>query len=186
MSSRCHPARFYARIGLKYAFYGALKHRPERQLNLIDVLTVIILAASPISELRGAIPVAVTIFHMPWYYALALAFIGNLLPVPFILLFLDFAARLANKTYPGRKFMTWLFRTVRKRSLSIEKYERAGLALFVAIPLPVTGAWTGAIAASLLGFKFRHAFISIVIGIVLAGTIVTLATLLGWSIVRSI
>jgi len=76
----------------------------------------------------------------------------------------------------------WLFERTKRRGKIINKYERIGLALFVAIPLPITGAWTGSLIAVLFGLKFKHAFLSIFIGILIAGVIVTCATLLGWTI----
>ena len=145
-------------------------------------LEVLAFAASPISELRGAIPWAILKCHFPWYYAFSLAVIGNLLPVPFILLFLNFTSRLLSKVGPFRRILNWLFERTRRRGKIITRYERIGLALFVAIPLPVTGAWTGSLAAVLFGLKFKHAFLSIFIGILIAGVIVTGATLLGWAI----
>ncbi len=151
-------------------------------LDLSNVLKVLAIAASPISELRGAIPVAIAGFHFPWYYAFLIAIIGNLLPVPFILLFLDTFSRLLSKIGIFKRMLQWLFERTRRRGKIIERYERIGLALFVAIPLPLTGAWTGSLAAVLFGLKFKHAFLSIFIGILIAGTIVTCATLLSWSI----
>ncbi len=148
-------------------------------LNWLEVLA---LAASPISELRGAIPWAILKHHFPWYYAFLVAVIGNLLPVPFILLFLDGFSRLLSKIGIFEKMFHWLFERTRRRGKIINRYERIGLALFVAIPLPVTGAWTGSLAAVLFGLKFKHAFLSIFIGILIAGVIVTCATLLGWTI----
>ena len=148
-------------------------------LNWLEVLA---LAASPISELRGAIPWAILKHHFPWYYAFLVAVIGNLLPVPFILLFLDTFSRLLSKIGIFERMLNWLFERTRRRGKMINRYERIGLALFVAIPLPVTGAWTGSLAAVLFGLKFKHAFLSIFIGILIAGVIVTCATLLGWTI----
>ena len=145
-------------------------------------LEVLAFAASPISELRGAIPWAILKCHFTWYYAFLVAVIGNLLPVPFILLFLDTASRLLSKVGPFRRILNWLFERTRRRGKIITRYERIGLALFVAIPLPVTGAWTGSLAAVLFGLKFRHAFLSIFVGILIAGVIVTGATVLGWTI----
>ena len=145
-------------------------------------LEVLAFAASPILELRGAIPWAILKHHFPWYYAFLLAAIGNLLPVPFLLLFLDSLFRLLSKVEIFEKMLHWLFERTRRRGKIINKYERIGLALFVAIPLPITGAWTGSLAAVLFGLKFKHAFLSILIGILIAGVIVTCATLLGWTI----
>ncbi len=150
-------------------------------LDLSNVLVVLAIAASPISELRGAIPVAIIGFHFPWYYALLLAIIGNLIPVPFLLLFFATLARLLSKIGVFKRMFHWLFEHTRRRGKIIERYERIGLMLFVAIPLPFTGAWTGSLAAVLFGLKFKHAFLSIFAGILIAGSIVTCLSLLGWT-----
>ncbi len=145
-----------------------------------EILKVILIAASPIIELRGAIPLAINTFDFPWQYALPLAIIGNLLPVPFILLFLEAVTRWLSKIALLDRFLNWLFERTRRRGKIIERYKRIGLVLFVAIPLPVTGAWTGSLAAVLFGLKFSHAFLSILIGVCIAGVIVTCLSLLGW------
>ena len=145
-----------------------------------EILKVILIAASPIAELRVAIPLAILTFDFPWYHALLLAIIGNLLPVPFILLFMDTATRLLGKIAFFRRILDWLFERTRRRGKIIQKYKRIGLVLFVAIPLPVTGAWTGSLAAVLFGVSFKHAFLSILAGVIIAGIIVTCLTLLGW------
>jgi len=143
-------------------------------------LIIVIIAALPVVELRGALPVAINIFNMPWYWAFCLSIIGNLLPVPILLLFFESLAKLISKISIGKKLVNWVLERTRRHGGVIEKYERIGLILFVAIPLPVTGAWTGSIAAFLLGIKFQHAFLSIFCGVVIAGVIVTCLCLLGW------
>jgi uncharacterized membrane protein len=145
-----------------------------------ELLEVILIAASPIAELRLAIPLAINTFNFPWYYALLIAIIGNLLPVPFILLFLDAATRLLSRVALFKRMLDWLFERTRRRGRIIERYKRIGLVLFVAIPLPVTGAWTGSLAAVIFGLSFKHAFLSILIGIIIAGIIVTCLSLLKW------
>ena len=149
-------------------------------LELADVLKVLALAASPISELRGAIPLAVLEFDFPWYHAFIISVIGNMLPVPFILLFLNTITRILSRIGAFDRFFKWLFAYTRRRGTMIEKYERIGLTLFVAIPLPITGAWTGSIAAVLLGMSFKRSLVSIFLGVLIAGVIVTCLTLLGW------
>ena len=151
-------------------------------MDISDILTVIAIAASPISELRGAIPIAVGVYDFRWYYAFLFGIIGNILPVPFILLFLNTVVRLLSKVHFFDRIMQWFFERTRKRGKIIDRYERIGLALFVAIPLPITGAWTGSILAVLLGLKFRHAMISIPVGVLIAAIIVTCATVLGWAV----
>jgi uncharacterized membrane protein len=155
---------------------------PEELLGLgfSKELVVLIIAALPLLELRGAIPVAINMFGLPWYYALSLAFIGNLLPVPFLLLSLEGITRGLGRVAILRRMLNWLFERTRRRGEIIERYERIGLALFVAIPLPVTGAWTGSLAATLFGLQFKHAFLAIAAGVFVAGVIVTCLSLLGW------
>ncbi len=149
-------------------------------LGFPEELVVLIIAALPIFELRGAIPVAINLFHFPWYYALLLALIGNMLPVPFILLFFNTVSRLLSRIESFNRMQQWLFERTRRRGGIVERYERVGLALFVAVPLPVTGAWTGSLIAVLFGLGIRHALLSIFIGVVIAGAIVTCLSLLGW------
>lgn len=148
--------------------------------NISRELIIISVSALPVVELRGALPIAINLFHMPWYKAFCLAVIGNLLPVPILLLFLDPLAKAVSRVEIGRRVINWVFSHTRRQGKTIEKYEKIGLTLFVAIPLPITGAWTGSIVAFLLGLRLRYAFLSIVIGVVIAGAIVTSLCLLGW------
>jgi hypothetical protein len=80
----------------------------------------------------------------------------------------------------GKKFFDWLFARTRRKTADIEKYEFWGLAIFVAIPLPATGAWTGAMAGWLLGLNFFRSLLSIFLGVLIAGVIMTALSLLGW------
>jgi uncharacterized membrane protein len=143
-------------------------------------LIVVIIAILPIIELRGALPVAINVFNMPWYWAYCLAVIGNMLPVPILLLFFEALARIVSKVEIGRRLVNWVLERTRRHGKFIQRYERIGLMLFVAIPLPFTGAWTGSIAAFLMGMKFRYSFLSILCGVLISGAIVTCLCLLGW------
>ena len=144
-----------------------------------EVITVIV-AMLPIAELRGALPVAINVFDFPWYKGYYLSVIGNLIPVPFLLLFFDAVSRLVQKTAIGKRFINWLLSRTARRAGTIEKYKFAGLVVFVAIPLPLTGAWTGALAAYILGLKFWPSLLAISLGVIGAGIIVTILSLLGW------
>ncbi len=148
----------------------------------VDILKVIGTAVLPISELRGAIPLAIGTYHFSWYYAYLFGVIGNLLPVPFILLFFNAVIPFFNRISFLNKVMQWYFSWTKRRSKAIERYGWLGLAIFVAIPLPVTGAWTGSILAALLGMRFKYAFSSIALGVLIAGVVVTCATVLGWAV----
>ena len=148
--------------------------------GLSKELIVVIISALPIIELRGSIPVGMGLFQLPWYQALYLAIIGNLLPVPFLLLFFQALVKYIRRVRVGEKLLNPLIRHTERHTAAIEKYERIGLMAFVAIPLPWTGAWTGAMVASLLGIKFKSAFFSIMAGVIISGAIVTTLFQMGW------
>ncbi|MBN1188735.1 MAG: small multi-drug export protein [Dehalococcoidales bacterium] len=143
-------------------------------------LITVILAMLPVAELRLAIPVSLNIFHLPWYQVFYLSIIGNLIPVPFLLLFFDAVSKLLKKTPAGAKFIDWLMRRTARRTVIVEKYKMAGLVIFVAIPLPLTGAWTGSLIAYILGLRFWPSFLAITGGVLAAAVIVTVLTLMGW------
>lgn len=143
---------------------------------------VIFVSALPILELRGGIPLALYTFDMTFIRSYILAVIGNLIPTIPLLLFLTRLARILRRYEPFGRMLDWFFNLARKRGGLIEKYEAAGLVLFVAIPLPVTGAWTGAVASVLFGLRFHYALPSICLGVLTAGLVVSGACWLGISL----
>jgi uncharacterized membrane protein len=140
-----------------------------------EVVTFI-LAMLPISELRGAIPYAITVGGMSWQKAYAIAVVGNFLPVIPIVLLIGPVSEYLRRVRAFDRFFDWLFARTRRKGKLIERFEVLGLMLFVAVPLPVTGAWTGAVAAFLFGVRSSRAVLAILAGICLAGVVVTLAT----------
>lgn len=128
----------------------------------------------PIIELRGAIPMGWA-FGLPWWQTYIIAVLGNLLPVPFILLFINTIIKwMSNsKIKFFNKFANWLLQKAEKNRARIEKYAFWGVALFVAVPLPVTGAWTGSLVSAVINMKFWKALLSALIGIMIAGVIMT-------------
>jgi uncharacterized membrane protein len=147
--------------------------------NFSKEAVIVAFATLPIFELRGAIPWAIWHYKMSWHKSYLLAIIGNFLPIPFILLILKYSVELLSRIPIMKKFFDWLFTRTWKKGAVVQKYEELGLILFVMIPLPVTGAWTGSVAAYLFGIKFLPALACIFIGICLAGIIVTILSLLG-------
>ncbi len=149
--------------------------------NLPKELITVIIAMIPIAELRGAIPWAVANppigGGLSWQTAYIYAVIGNLIPVFPILIFFDKAYNLLNRFKFFNRLFEWLFARTRKKGKLIERYEIIGLVLFVGIPLPVTGAWTGALAAFLFGISLKKSIPAITMGVLIAGVIVTLASL---------
>jgi len=149
-------------------------------LGISEPLIVFIISMLPVFELRGALPVAINVFHIPWYFALPIALVGNIVVVPFLFLFLELLRRVSTRIGIVGRAVERLFNLTRRRAGLIEKYGRIGLVLFVAIPLPVTGAWTGSIAAFLLGMRLRDAMLPICLGVLLAGVIFTTLCILAW------
>ena len=139
-------------------------------------LTTLIVAALPISEVRGAIPLAVGVYGFSPLEAYLISVLGNLLPIAPLLLFLGPISDYLRRFSPGDRFFTWLFaRTRRKYIKDHENFGLTALAIFVAVPLPMTGAWTGCAIAFLLGFRFWPAFAAIAAGVLIAGVVVTAA-----------
>jgi uncharacterized membrane protein len=133
-----------------------------------------ILAMLPISELRGAMIYAASpLGDLPLHVALPISIVGNLIPVLPILLLLGPVSRWASRFTLGERFFNWVFERARSKSEKVKRYEMFGLTLFVAIPLPVTGAWTGAAVAFVLGIKTRNAFLAITAGVFVAGAIMS-------------
>lgn len=155
----------------------------------MNFLLTFLISMVPLIELRGAIPIGVGM-GLPWYLAVAISMVGNMIPVPFIFFF---ARRVlewgADKPVIG-KFFSWCLEKGRKGGIKLK--EKAGkgmfwaLLLFVGIPLPGTGAWTGTLAASMLDLDFKKSVIAVLCGVLLAAVIITVLTLLGFGAVMGI
>jgi uncharacterized membrane protein len=133
---------------------------------------VIIISVLPVIELRGAIPVGIFLFGFTWWKATLLSVIGNMIPIPLVLLFMDGVVAGIRKVKAGRQFTDWLFARTRKKGKMLENSKAIGLAVFVGIPLPGTGAWTGAFAANIFGFKFWKSMWYIFLGVLMAAAAV--------------
>ncbi len=147
--------------------------------NIPSEVVTMIIGATPIFELRGAIPFAVGVYNMNIFQAYFWAVVGNIIPVIIILFFLEIVVKfLSKRFYYWNLFFRWLFDRTRMRAHDkIEKYGSWGLFLLVAIPLPMTGGWTGALAAFLFGLERKKSIPVIVLGIMAAGIIVSLLTM---------
>jgi uncharacterized membrane protein len=143
-----------------------------------EYLLTLLTAAAPVAELRGSIPLALGIYGMPVATAFILSIVGNMIPVFFILWLLDPVQKFLSKNFKFmNRFFTWLFSWTRSRhAKKFERYEAFALILLVAIPLPMTGAWTGSLAAFVFGIPYKKALPLIFLGVLIAGTIVTLAS----------
>lgn len=138
-------------------------------------------AMLPITELRGAIPLGIGLYRLDPMLVLMAAFLGNIVPVIIILLFLDPVTRwLRSHSRWLDRFFLWLFaHTYRRHSVRFDRWGSLALMLFVAIPLPITGGWTGSFLAYLFGIRLRYALPNIILGLLIAGGLVTLITIGG-------
>ena len=140
-----------------------------------EELCVFFCSMLPIIELRGAIPMAFAM-GLSWWQAYLISVVGNLLPVPFILLLINAVIKwmAASRVTFFNKIADFLLKKVEKKREKIEKYSFWGLCFFIALPLPITGAWTGSLVAAVVGMKPWKAFLSALLGVLIAGAIVTL------------
>lgn len=134
-------------------------------------LTVMLTAALPIIELRGAIPVGISLGLSPIHAAI-ISFIGSVIPVPFILFGIRPIFNYLKKTRTFKKIINKLTIRSMNKSGNIQKYGVWGLLLFVAIPLPGTGVWSGSLIAALLDMRFKWAFPAILVGNVIAAILI--------------
>lgn len=139
-------------------------------------LSVFGLAMIPVFELRGAIPVGVAA-GLPFWMVFLTALLGNLLPVPFLILFTRRVFEwLRTKSALLERFVSRLERKAAAKEDLLKKYELLGLCILVAIPLPGTGAWTGSLVAAVFDIRLKHAFPAIALGVLIAGIIVSVVT----------
>ena len=138
-------------------------------------MIVFIISMVPILELRGGL-LAASVLNINITRALWICIIGNIIPVPFILLLITPIFNWMKGTKHLKPFVERMEARAMKKSDQIEKYEFLGLVLFVGIPLPGTGAWTGSLLAALLGMKFKKAFPAVLLGIALASVIMSIVS----------
>lgn len=159
-------------LGLKVASF-------LRQTGWPDEAIVFFMAMLPVLELRGAIPVGYWMQLNPVKLSV-LSVLGNMVPVPLIILYMEKLAKfLSDRSPTAKKIVDGLFESTKRKSGPIQEFEWLGLMLFVAVPFPGTGAWTGAMAASVLGMPFWEAMSANFFGVVMAGLLVNLLVNLG-------
>ena len=149
-----------------------------RERGIPPLLVTGLISMIPIFELRGGIPVGIALFKLNPVAVYFTCLLFNLIPVLPILLLLNPLRRLLSRVPPFRGLFRFLDKKAAANKRLIERYEEIGLALFVGVPLPVTGAWTGSIVAEIMGLKVMKSFLFIALGVALAGIIVTMLTML--------
>ncbi|MBQ4121686.1 MAG: small multi-drug export protein [Clostridia bacterium] len=137
-------------------------------------LCVFFCAMLPIIECRGAVPLGCAL-GLPWWQNVLFSMAGNLLPVPFILLFIRAILKWMRTCRVGffNKIAAWLDRKIEKHKGTIEKYSYWGVMIFVGLPIPGTGAWTGTLIASVLGLEPKKSFLAACGGVLMATAIMT-------------
>ncbi len=141
------------------------------------VISTLLISMVPVIELRGAIPIAAAQGMNPWE-AMLISVIGNMVPVPFIIVFIRSIFKwLRTKSERLDAMVTRLENKASLKAEKVQKYEKFGLFIFVGIPLPGTGAWTGALIAAMLDMRLKDSVPMIFLGVVAAGFIVTMITL---------
>ncbi len=142
-----------------------------------DWLVVFIISLCPILECRLGMFTAIVLLQMNPFVGFIISFLGNILPIPFILLLINWIFDLLKKVPGIKKVVFWLEDKTLKKRDKIDKYGIWGLLIFVAIPLPGTGGWTGALLASLLHLDKKKSFGIISLGVFIAGLIMTILSL---------
>lgn len=155
---------------LMSAVIGALSGKASREM------IVFIISMIPILELRGGL-LAASVLNIDIVRALWICIVGNLIPVPFILLLITPIFNWLKQTKTFRPMVEKMENRALSKREQVEKYEFWGLVLFVGIPLPGTGAWTGALVAAFLNIRLRNALPAITLGVLIAGGLVTLMTM---------
>ena len=141
---------------------------------MLGYIATLLISMIPIIELRGAIPVAVFTFHLSYFEAFIISFIGNILPLYFIVKYIRPIFDLLGKIKIFKKFIDWVTEKANKKIAENKRLQTAtllGLYLFVAIPLPGTGAWTGTLIASVLEMDKKKTFLAVCVGVFMASII---------------
>ncbi len=160
-------------MGLTEALLGALDALPAP-------LVVLLIAALPVAEVRGSIPVGILAYGMPWPWAAGLSLLGNLVVVPLLWKALPFLEKVGRRVAWVANGLDWVFtRTRRKHSKKVDRAEHAGLFAIVALPLPGAGTWTAVLTGYVLGMDRRKAWPTIVAGAVVEVALITLVVVTG-------
>ena len=151
----------------------------QKLFNLFSILgdrfALFMISLIPLIEERGAIIFGAA-RKMPWYEVLPICIVSNLLPVPFLLIFGMKIVKWLKTTKTFGPFFTKYEAKLQDKSETVKKYGFFALTMFVGIPVPGTGAWSGSLVATILGFDFKKRLLSIFLGLIMAGVILTLAS----------
>lgn len=139
----------------------------------MELLTVFLMSAVPIIEQRGAIPMGIFAYNMNPVLVLIVSLLGSLLPVPFILLLFNSIFKWMKRYRVFDSLNNIIENKIRKNSGKLEKYKEIGLIIFVGIPLPTTGLWTGSAVAAFMGLDFKKSLLCNVVGGLISSIVIT-------------
>ena len=142
-----------------------------------DLIEILIISMLPITELRFSIPYFILVEKLSWYKVFAVSIIGNILIGIFIITILGPIMIFFKKNFYLRRIINYIINRTRNKSKTIEIYKFLGLILFIGIPAPFTGVWTGSLAAYLLSLEKKKSYLGIIIGVIISATIVLIITL---------
>ena len=158
--------------------------------TIVKYILVFFISMVPIIELRGAVPIGVTYFGLNEYITLAVCIVGNMIPVPIIYLFARKVLLWGSTWKHGSGIFKWILKKGEKAGKKLTKNGDAGmfiaLMLFVGIPLPGTGAWTGTLAASMLDMNWKKTSVAVILGVLMAGIIMLVVSLLAKAGITSV
>ena len=144
-------------------------------------IIIVLISMIPVIESRGSIPYGILVLNLPWYNVVFVSIIANfLITIPIIYL-LDPVSKYFRRFYISKKFFNWLFARSERKGGIINKLKVLGLIIFIGIPLPITGAWTGCVAANIFRINKFYTLIGVFLGILLSVMIITGLTLTGQS-----
>lgn len=147
-----------------------------KSFGINPYVVIILISMLPIVELRGAIPIGILVFKLNWFFVILFSIIGNMIPIFFVLFIFKYVEKFLRRFQLFDNFFDKLFKRTIAKSKSVEEFQELGLAFFVAVPLPVTGAWTGSLIAYLLKLSYPKSIFFIFLGVVCAGAIVSVIT----------
>ena len=143
-------------------------------------IIIILISMIPVIESRGSIPYGILVLNLPWYNVVFVSIIANfLITIPIIYLLDPVSRYLRDKFHIAEKFFNWLFTRSRKKGRIINRLKFLGLILFIGIPLPITGAWTGCVAANIFGLSKFRTLLGVFLGILLSVMVITGLSLTG-------
>ena len=144
----------------------------------MNLLYILLISMVPLIEQRGAIPVGILAYHINPLLVFTVSLLGSFVPAPFVYLFFNKILAWMKTVKKLDKFTSFIDRKIQKGAKQVEKYMEIGLTIFVGIPLPTTGLWTGSAIAAFLGLDFKKSMLCVFLGGIISAVIITIVSVL--------